>query len=268
MSDAQDIREWAAANGIQISDRGRIRGEVRDAYEAEHNGSPPPEPDDDEIDLSDLDLDGAESVPEPSAPPPPAPVTGKVQERKPQPTRKRRGLLQRKPKTPKPKVHRKPISIENLISSGWALGAMALARSPSAIPVARILDMQAPIAGVVVEDMTKGTAIHRLLEPLARAGEKGEKAFALLGPPILVGVMTARPEMFPVLKPVLKMSMMSWLQVAGPATDTITARAQKFSQDFGDLDLDGIIDSLWAGIPQATADPAAEDEAIRRARGE
>lgn len=265
MSEAQDIRAWAAANGIDISDRGRIRGEVVDEYRA-RNGTAEEEPELDELELGedDLDVDGAETVSKP--PPALPPVEGKVAERKPKPPpRKRRGLLQRKPRTPKAKAARKPVSIENLVSSGWALGAMALARSPSAIPVARIMDMQSPVAGIVVEDMTRGTVVHRILEPLARAGEKGEKAFALLGPPVLVGVMTARPEMFPVLKPLLKMSMMSWMQVAGPAMDKIQARAAKFDQDFAGVDLDAMIDSLWAGVPV----PSDQEEAnIRKARGE
>jgi Lsr2 len=32
------VREWARANGFDVSDRGRIPGEVRDAYEAAHRG--------------------------------------------------------------------------------------------------------------------------------------------------------------------------------------------------------------------------------------
>ena len=30
------VREWARENGYEVSDRGRIPGEVRDAYEAAH----------------------------------------------------------------------------------------------------------------------------------------------------------------------------------------------------------------------------------------
>ena len=34
---ANDIREWARAQGMEVSDRGRVRDEVRAAYEAAHN---------------------------------------------------------------------------------------------------------------------------------------------------------------------------------------------------------------------------------------
>lgn len=35
-SDAAVIREWAVANGYQVSDRGRISAEVREAYDKAH----------------------------------------------------------------------------------------------------------------------------------------------------------------------------------------------------------------------------------------
>lgn len=33
---ASDVREWARANGFQVSERGRVSGEVRTAYDAAH----------------------------------------------------------------------------------------------------------------------------------------------------------------------------------------------------------------------------------------
>lgn len=33
---ANDIREWARANGMPVSDRGRVRDDVKAAYEAAH----------------------------------------------------------------------------------------------------------------------------------------------------------------------------------------------------------------------------------------
>ena len=126
----------------------------------------------------------------------------------------------------------KRVSIENVVSSGWAIGAMALARQPQALPVARILDMQAPVAGVIVEDLARGTLLDKVLQPLARGGEKAEKAMALAGPPLLVGMITANPSWAPALRPLLKMAMMSWLQLASPAMDKVQKRQAKFSEEF------------------------------------
>lgn len=33
---ASDVREWARANGYQVSERGRVSAEVRSAYDAAH----------------------------------------------------------------------------------------------------------------------------------------------------------------------------------------------------------------------------------------
>ncbi|UFU03512.1 Lsr2 family protein [Ruania suaedae] len=35
-SDAQKIREWAKSNGYQVSDRGRVSAEIREAYAKAH----------------------------------------------------------------------------------------------------------------------------------------------------------------------------------------------------------------------------------------
>lgn len=35
-TDASTIREWAKANGWQVSDRGRVSAEIREAYAAAH----------------------------------------------------------------------------------------------------------------------------------------------------------------------------------------------------------------------------------------
>jgi hypothetical protein len=33
---SSEIREWARSNGVQVTDRGRVSAEVREAYEAAH----------------------------------------------------------------------------------------------------------------------------------------------------------------------------------------------------------------------------------------
>ena len=128
--------------------------------------------------------------------------------------------------------------------------------------------MQAPVAGVIVDDLVKGTPVDRLLQPLARAGERGEKAVALVGPPLLTAMITARPEMYPALRPMLKMSLMSWLTVSGPAMKKAQENAARFAEDFGDVDLDGMIDALFTDINVPAQHSPDEEAAVRRARGE
>ena len=260
---SQDIRDWAAERGIELAAKGRIPNKIREEYEADLNGHAGggeepmlivpdgPEP----------PVDGPDPMPAPAAP---------VEERKPvRPRRERKSLLQRKPADGTKKRWPR-VSVENLISSGWALGAMALARNPNALPVARMLSYQSPIAGVIVDDMVKGTAVDRLLQPLARAGERGEKAVALIGPPLIVGMITAHPEWYPALKPMLKMSLMSWMSICGPAMEKVQRRAAQAGGpgEVTDAELESIIAGVFADLDVPTAPSPDEEAAVKRARGE
>ena len=281
MSDVQDIRAWARENGWDVGTKGRLAQEIHDAYAQQANGQPQVSGDgEDDGPVIPLSLDAPPPAAPgaaggPAAPPQPpgagaAPTLNGERPPKPPPGQRRRKLADRvkRARDNGPRPGHKRVSIENLVSSGWAMGAMALARSPRALPVARVLDMQAPVAGIIVEDMAKGTLVDKLLQPLARGGEKAEKAFALAGPPLLVGLMNANPQLFPVLKPMLKMSLMSWMQIAGPAMAKVQKRQEQFSEEFAGIDLDAIIDGLWVGIPDAGPLSPDEEDAIRRARGD
>lgn len=259
MSDA-DIRAWAEEQGIAVGVKGPLPKHVRELY-AERLEDDGPEGDGEPMAAPILT-----AVPEPADEPLAAPTPIAPRKAETPPRGPRKTLFQRKPK-PAGRPPRR-VSIENVVSSAWTLGAMALARSPRALPMARVLDMQAPVAGVIVEDIAKGTIIDRILQPLARGGEKAEKAVALLGPPVIVGIMTAQPELFPVLRGPLKMTMMSWMQIAGPAMEKAQKRAEAFSEQFGNVDLDAMIDALWADLPQPVVVSEQEEENIRRARGE
>lgn len=263
MSDGMDIREWARQHGYDVADRGRIPGAVVEAFESRGEGEGEP-------------MEMMAASPEPAvADEPQAPASNGERPPVAAPQPRTGGLFQRKPTPPgvkqkpgKPKPHRPRVSIENVLSTGWGLAAMALARRPEAIPVARVMDMQAPVAGLIGEDLLKGTLVDRLLQPLARGGAKAEAAVALIGPPLIVGIMTARPATFPVLRPMLKMSMMTWMEIAEPQMRKVQKRAETWSEKFGDVDLDAMIDALWAGLPEAGPESPHEEENIRRAKGD
>lgn len=260
MSESQDIRVWAREHGYEVKDQGRIPGDVKQAYEGRSEAAAEDEP----MVITPTPEDAA-------GPEPGGTVNG---ERPPVATpRSKSGLFSRqptatKPKTGQPKPRRNRVSIENVLSTGWGIAAMALARRPEAIPVARIMDMQAPVAGIIGEDLLKGTLVDRILQPLARGGAKAEMTVALVGPPLLVGIMTAQPGTFPVLRPMLKMSMMTWLEVAEPAMRKVQKRQETWSEKFGDIDIDAMIDALWAGLPEAGPESPHEEENIRKAKGD
>lgn len=247
LSDTQDIRIWAKDQGLAVAPKGPIPTAVMDQWRANQNGHE---------DLGDSTEVNGETAPEHFG--------GDSAETRPRVDRRQTWWGQRRAKqavTGKPSQPRR-VSIENVVGHAWGISAYFVAQNPQMLPLARCLDMQAPVAGVIVNDMAKGTVLDRALQPIARAGEKGEKAFALVGPPLVVGAIVTRPDLYPVLRPFLKMSMMSWMEVADPAMKKVKAREEKFAEKFGDIDIDAMIDALFAPPPdgwaQATEPEPAE----------
>jgi hypothetical protein len=243
VSETQDIRVWAAAQGLAVKPRGPIPVAVVEQWRSRQ-----------------ADATSAAAAEET------APVTfgGDSPETRPVHTRPKTWFGERKKKDTPAGTPPRRVSIENIVSYGWGMGAYMLAQNPRLLSMARVMDMQAPVAGIVVNDVAKGTIVDRALQPLARAGEKGEKAGGLLGPPIIVAAITLRPDLYPVLRPVLKLSMMSWLEISEPAMKKAQARAERFSEKFGNVDIDAMIDGLFAPPDGTPSD--AEEAAIDRAR--
>jgi hypothetical protein len=245
LSDTMDVRIWARENGYEIAPKGPIPAVVRDAWSAREAEA---------ADWSEVTDAAERPADQPDVQPKRGPWWKKprqAQEAKPRPARRRN-------------------SVEQLVGLAWEFGAFALAQNPQMIPMARCVNMQAPVAGIVIDDLVKGTVVDKVLQPLARASEKGEKLFGLVGPPLIVGAITAKPEMYPVLRPALKMSLMQWMYISEPAMKKAEKRSKDWEERFGGVDLDGMIDALFAP-PEGYVPPdgPSEDEeaAIRRAQG-
>lgn len=269
MSDVTDIREWAKANGHDIGAKGRIPAHIQAEYDAAHpevaNGEYVPLPDTGEATPVDSGMDrngqqiGSEQV---SSGAPKG--SGETQ-----PKQAKRRLRDRlKPPaaiTDAPAGKRR--SLERWCDRGWRIVAR-LAGAPET-PTGRIMDLQAPVAGMILDDMAKGTVVDKLAQPLARFAESSGEAWGLVGPPVLVYAIE-RIGPAPVLVEALRDSLKEWIAVAGPAMARQRARekkvlesAQAFAADGEKIEsVDELVDSLLAQIfamPQATAEdvPAA-----------
>lgn len=139
------------------------------------------------------------------------------------------GRLSRKNKATGPKRPR--TSVAGFISTVWQIGARTV--QPWAWPVANVLKIQSTVAGEILEDTVKGTAADAILQPLARIGQGSQVAFALLGPPILVGIATVRPETQSVIEPMLREALRSWLVVAGPKMLEHAEKEREFQEKYG-----------------------------------
>jgi hypothetical protein len=233
------IIAWGQENGYpDLSPEDRLPTGLRAAYEEAMEDTPKPRmtipirpgvrPDDRE------DFEGIAGLKMPSTdeiteiPPtiriPRENKVGKIRDRirkAAPPTAKPRG---RKPLKPR-------VSVEKLISMGWR--ALANMTAPVNMPVARMLDMQAPVAGMVLEDTIKETLLDRLLQPLARAEKGGETVFALIGPPLLVAAITAKPQLYPALRAPLKEALAMWVDIAGDKLEQVRKREADFEEKYG-----------------------------------
>lgn len=160
-----------------------------------------------------------------------------------------RALPDRIRKTASPKkvgVKRPRTSVEGFISAAWNIGARML--QPVAWPVSNVLALQSPIAGKILEDVVKDTVADTVLQPFARVFKGGDTAFALLGPPILVGVACARPDSQKIIEPLLREALKSWLTVAGPKMIEKAKEEKAFQEEYGET-IDGMIEAIFTPPP-------------------
>jgi len=152
-------------------------------------------------------------------------------------------------KAPKVQGPRQPV--DKLIGLVWNVAARML--QPVAWPVANVLHAQAPVAGMVLEDVVKNTVVDTVLQPLAKIGKGGEVALALIGPPLLVGILAAKPEMAPVAMPLLKESLRAWIDIAGPKMIEHQEKERQFQEEYG-ASIDKMIEMFFTppegmGVP-------------------
>ena len=111
-------------------------------------------------------------------------------------------------KKPRPRGGKR-ISAAEYIGDGWAaLGARMMVADA---PVGRVLMFQAPVAGDVLDDALAGTVLDRVAQPILKKWEQTSEAGALVMVPLTVAMIERRPEMRPVLVPILRSTMMPML---------------------------------------------------------
>lgn len=288
MPTATEIRAWARANGLEVAARGNIPDDIRQEYDMAHpvlngaDGSPGPSgPDypDDDFGSAFVDPPGDDDDFQPAAG---LEVTGETPPRRPKPSTSRRSATratkrfwQRGRPAAKGGKKKPRVSTEDVLGSLWR-GAAKLA-SPLP-PLQRTLRIQAPVAGLLLEDAVNGTAADILLQPFARLAGQGRVVSALLGPPVIVTALTvhaqqraaAGEEPNPLFVSVgieaLRSSLMTWCEIAGPKFEVALKREAEVEARFGQS-VDDLITLLLSAPPGTVAEAEAEEEAIRRAQG-
>lgn len=235
MANLDDIREWGSQNGWDVSGE-RLPAGLRSAYNNRDSTSY-------QDGLSDADTEGAGERP---------PVVVK-----PTPAEKVRQAVERVRRSAPAKkaASRARVSVDKLVGGLWSgLAGIVSNYNP---PVSRVLAMQAPVAGMVIEDVVKGTLADRVLQPMARAADGGQTAMALLGPPMIMAAITARPDRAPQLVPLLRVALRSWVSVAGDKLEKIQQEETDFADKYGkqiDEMIEFFMEPMYAHNPIPTVD--------------
>lgn len=226
---AHDIRVWGKEQGYDIGNSGKIPEEVRQAYEAHETATAVANGAKSKDDWTDLET-------------PPDLTRGDEPQKKPTPVARARKAVQTARQTPKRQREKKPRKpIAKFVGGFWS----GLAKFVATInqPVGIVLEMQAPVAGKILDEPIKGTVLDAVLQPFVQTGDKLDAVFALVGPPVIVGAITARPDMAGPLIVPLRASLKSWLKIAGPELDKIQEEEEEFEEKYGDR-----IDKMIAAI--------------------
>jgi hypothetical protein len=236
MAELTDIREWARREGRDIGERGRVPKDVIADYEAAQinaradlNGEP-------DVALPD-DPDTGETPPAPPDPGRSRSGAPRSDETRPAPGKRKRFW---QPKDPpaggKPKPAPKRLPLETWAGRLWK--GLAYVAGAGNTPTSRCLNMQAPVAGIILDDMIKGTAIDRLAQPLARMGEGGKNVAALVGLPLLVAATERQPQLYPYTRPLMAEAATEWVLIAGPAMRKAKQRAEAVAKELAEFEFD------------------------------
>jgi len=167
-----------------------------------------------------------------------------------------------KTKSSRKRPARQPrVSVAEVCGSAW----YGLARVAANVDVAlsRCLQLQSGVAGEILEDVVKGTFADTLLQPVARGAEKGKKAAALLGPPMLTAAISAaqglpepqRSVRLAFLVPLLEESLVMMARVTGDLSERITVKLEEEAplREMAKAQVELIFADL---APAAAAEPA------------
>jgi hypothetical protein len=291
-----DVRAWLREQGDDVKERGAIPADLREKYERAHQGGPSTVPG--EVVHSQLDL----GVTEADFPPAPddgsgfddpgpgsdAPKTSRNRERRPRNVKppKGGGLRERiwggrpaagssakKKPPPGPRV-----SLSDWAEETWSDLAWLAQPIP---PLARMLTMQAPYAGVVADEQIAGTFVDGPIQAAARYSKGFRALNGLAGPPVYVGLIcatgkrvqpvdpeTGRPAVYPdgsavmvydqrtqMLFQGLRYSLLQMTKISAQNAEQIQERVQVSAERMRVVD--AMIESLFDMSPTASPPPAA-----------
>jgi hypothetical protein len=203
-----DVRQWLREQGQDVKERGAIPGDLQALYDEAHTGPGvvPGEVVDGSLfdgGVTEADFPPADDDDDGSAPP--AGGRPKGRERRPRtvkPGPAKGGFRERvfggAKAAGRPKARGPRLSLSDWAEETWSDLAWLAAPVP---PLAKILTIQAPYAGVVFDEQVRGTPVDTALQPLAKYSGAFRALNGLAGPPVYVGMICAMGQRVQVADP-------------------------------------------------------------------
>lgn len=250
---APDIRKWLKDNDYDPPARGAIPQHLRDEYDRAHDPAVIPG----DVLESDYplpeDVTAADFPPEPAAEEAAPKKTRERAPRKVTPKGKKTRIWDRiagkdtGPKKARPKQPR--VSLSDFAEETWEDLAWLAQPVP---PLARMLALQAPYAGTVLDEQVKGTPVDYMLQPLAKYSTTWRALNGLIGPPLAVGMICAEGKIDPetgqmdgrtaMLFGLLKFSLLQMVKISDLNAEQIQARVQASAER------NQVVDAMIAGL--------------------
>lgn len=249
-TDTTDIREWLRTNrpDLGVQPRGQVKKADVQAYYEANPDKRPPEPEVEQgPELSGEEPDSEADKPDNGERPP------EQQGRR----SKWRGIP---PRSERPRPSRRRVPLDGLLSAAWA-GLGKVASNDQTLPVGRCMEMQAPAAGMILDEAVRGSLVDRMAQPFARGAKRMELVWAVAGPPMLCAAVVNNPGMYEVIRPMLIEAVKSWIVLSGPKIRRARERERKLMQEMAELGgiempdgqvltVEQLVDQLFAPPPE------------------
>lgn len=166
----------------------------------------------------------------------------------------------------RPRPLAKRTSAASLISMAYAGVGTALIQSQSDIPVGRVLQFQAPLAGNKFDELIAGTWLDTFLQPLVKQADKVEGIGALIMFPLLVGAYERNPAIGTMVEPILREVIRANLVDMAPVIRKRASEEKRAASALGDLGeamgmekgadpIDAVLSSIFAAPPGMEENP-------------
>lgn len=121
-----------------------------------------------------------------------------------------------KEKKPQPVVTGPRQPLGELVGIAWTGVGTILEQTGTDVPVGRVMQFQAPIAGKTIDDVIKGTWLDEILQPFVSKVGAVEGIGSLLALPLLVGMYERNPGLGFALEPLMIATLTSQMADIAP----------------------------------------------------